>query len=386
MKAIITSKPKWNPKQKRWRIRVSKDGEIRAFYSSKEGKAGERECITKAYKWLNSDVIESKILVKDFSLKYLKWKSDRVGTSRINNLSAYFNKIINKHIGKKRVSKLTEQDLQRVLDKMMKQGYSYSYTVQLKNALEEFIKFARKTGITDLRPEFLEVLHKDRKEDRGTFTEDDMRTLFSEDTISYYGKEVRDIFIYSYRFLALSGLRRGEMLGLKWKDIQEIPTISENGIEILKTIHVERAINEYKETTRGKTDNTEREIPITSALIKVLESQKELMSEYGIKSDYIFCDRYGETPHPNYYSQRFKKYCETYNLSRHKVHELRHTFISFNKDTMTLSQLKNCVGHSPKMETIATYGHALKSDLTVIKNELENSKLNEIFKQNAVVF
>lgn len=372
---------KWLESQQTWRVRVRKNGQTKSFYSNKKGRKGQRECNLKADLWLNSNVIESSVLVKDFSRKYLDWKKERVSTSRYNNLKAYFNKTINDIIGNKRVSNLTEQDLQTVLDFMFKSGYSYAYTYALKNTLEELIKFARKNGITDLRPEFLEVQRRAKKEIRGTFTEEDLKILFSEDTTKCYGVEDKDIFINSYRFLALTGLRRGEMLGLKWSDIEQIPSITDQGAKTIVILHIERSINEYKEITSGKTDNTQRDIPLTDSAIQVLNEQGKMLRKLHITSEYIFCDRYGETPSPSYYSQRFKKYCEYHNLSRHKVHELRHTFISFNKDTMTLSQLKNCVGHSPRMETIATYGHALKSDLAVIRNELENSLLNDIFRQ-----
>ena len=384
MSTTRTTTAIWIPSKKKWRIRVRKDGQTKAFSSSKEGRKGQRECNAKADKWLKSNVIESTVKVEDFSKKYLEWKKDRVATSRFHNLESYFNKTINHVIGKKKVSKLTEQDLQNVLDYMRRNGYSYTYTVQLKNTLEEFVKFARKNGISDLRPEFLEVMKNEKSESRGTFSEEDMKKLFSVDTYIYRGKEEKDIFINSYRFLALTGLRRGEMLGLKWTDLEEIPTLTEDGAKVITVLHVQRAINEYLEITRGKTENTNREIPLTDAAIQVLEAQKQLLDELGITCEFIFCNKYGMTPNPNYYSQRFKKYCEYHNLTRHKVHELRHTFISFNKE-MSLSQLKNCVGHSPRMETIATYGHALKSDLTVIRNELEKSKLTDLFKENVAI-
>ena len=49
-----TNTASWNGKQ--WRIAVQKDGQRRYFYSSTQGRAGQREANAKADAWLDSGV------------------------------------------------------------------------------------------------------------------------------------------------------------------------------------------------------------------------------------------------------------------------------------------------------------------------------------------
>ena len=48
---------KWYENQKRWQIKVQKDGERRTFTSSTPGRTGQREANAKADEWLDEDVV-----------------------------------------------------------------------------------------------------------------------------------------------------------------------------------------------------------------------------------------------------------------------------------------------------------------------------------------
>ena len=114
---------KWNGK--RWRIDVQKDGVRRSFYSSKKGRTGQREANSKADKWLDNNLINQNVKVYELSKKYIEQKALNVGISRIKNIKAMFNVNILPILANKKVSSLSEQDLQDVIDVMYKKGKAY---------------------------------------------------------------------------------------------------------------------------------------------------------------------------------------------------------------------------------------------------------------------
>lgn len=363
----------WSQKYKRWQINVQKDGIRKSFYSSTKGRRGQIEANNKADEWLENNIANNNQTVEQLSKDFIEYQALRVGTSRLTNIKSHFKLYINKKIGKKKISKLTEQDLQNVLDYMYKLGKSYSYIDEARKTILPFMKYLRRNKLTTLNPEFLEVNKKAKKKtQKGTLQPNDIYKLFNSSYTLYYGKKQKDIFIYAYRFAVVTGLRRGEIIGLKWSDI--VRDINGNTI-----LYVNRAVNEYGEETQGKTDNAKRSFILPDIAINILNSQKRYQDFKG--SPYIFCDKYGERTSPKLLSNRFKQYAIYNNLSKHTLHELRHTFISINKDNLSLSILKDFVGHSPNMKTLAIYGHSIDNE-TLEASRSINNRFNDILKAN----
>ncbi|WP_302826105.1 tyrosine-type recombinase/integrase [Anaerofustis stercorihominis] len=362
---------KWSEKYQRWQINVQKDGVRRSFYSSVKGRNGQREANRKADNWLESSITNDNQTVEKLSIQFIEYQSLRVGKSRQENIKSHFKLYINKLIGNKKIANLTEQDLQNVLDFMYKKGKGYSYIDEVKRTILPFMKFLRKNKITTLNPEFLEVNPKARRKDKkGTLQPKDIYTLFRSPYTLLYGEKTKDIFIYAYRFAVVTGLRRGELLGLKWSDIlRDI-----NGSTI---VYVNRAVNEFGEITQGKTDNAKRSFILPQIAVEILEEQN---IQQTCKSPYIFTDKYNERIRPQQLTARFRIYANYNKLSRHTLHELRHTFISLNKDNLSLSLLKDFVGHSPNMKTLSIYGHSIENE-TLEASKLINDRFNEILNK-----
>ena len=168
-------------------------------------------------------------------------------------------------------------------------------------------------------------------------------------------------FIYAYRFQVLTGLRPGELRGLKKGDI------------VGDIVYVFRSINSYGEITDGKNKNAKRKFALTKMAKEVLADQKAL----NIDSEYIFGDISLNT-----YGKRFAKYCAHNNIPHTTLYELRHTFVSIAKK-LSEGQIKSIVGHSKNMDTFGTYGHEIKGELQETANDL-GKIFSDVFGQSGL--
>ncbi len=358
-----TNTAKWIESRGRWQINVQKDGIRKTFTSSKPGRTGQMEANQKADRWLDDGIENGKIKVRQASEKYIEALKISTSQSHWSKYESVFRTHINPYIGSVRVENLTEQHLQSVIDRAYGKGLAKKTLSNLRACMVAFVKFCRKNKYTTLLPESLTIPRDAKVCEKHILQPSDLKTLFSSDTTLYRGKEKFDIFIYAYRFHVLTGLRPGELAGLKWEDIKD------------GTVHLRRSINVLGETTTGKNQNARRNFSLNIYTSAILEEQKKLLADLGIESEYVFCDKWGEPLSNELYHKHWKSYCEYNNIPPITPYELRHTFVSAVK-TLPEGYLKNLVGHSKDMDTYGVYSHEMDGDMNATATLVQ-----DIFKQ-----
>lgn len=163
------------------------------------------------------------------------------------------------------------------------------------------------------------------------------------DTTLYKGKrvKVKDEYIHAYRFEVLTGLRPGELRGLRVEDVEG------------NRISIKRSINVYGEETKGKNENAIRSFVMSDMALKEIKAQ---FREYPSKSGFVF-----ELPSPTAYRERWQKYCASNGITKTTPYELRHSFVSIVK-TLPIGVVKGLVGHSESMDTLGIYAHTLTGE------------------------
>ncbi len=151
-------------------------------------------------------------------------------------------------------------------------------------------------------------------------------------------------------FLVLNGLRPGELIGLRWEDIQG------------NILHIDRSVNHYKEVTEGKNENSQREIFLQGLAMAELEAQRQQLRQAGIISPWVFPNEHGACFTQSTFRKRWNRYCSVNNIQNITLYELRHTFVSVCDD-MPDGLKKKVVGHSQSMDTDGIYGHRKVGDL-----------------------
>ena len=195
---------------------------------------------------------------------------------------------------------------------------------------------------------------------RSALAADKIRLLFAE---SQQGQHLH--WLYAWRLMALTGMRRGEMCGLKWEDVRG------------NYLRVERAVNALHQVTDGKTINAKRIVVLSEMARNVLDKQAQYLAEKHIETEWIFPDPEGGMPNPDRVRREWRKYSAEMGIDC-KMHELRHTFVTLVKNDMPLALLKSQVGHSAEMDTIGVYGHTTANDMTEIARIIDGAYLRVI--------
>lgn len=154
-----------------------------------------------------------------------------------------------------------------------------------------------------------------------------------------------------------SGMRRGELLGLQWGDIDWVS----------QKIHVRRSL--YKGGFQTpKSEYSKRAIDMGPRLIQVLKEHRAQQNETRLKvgsswvnNDIVFCDNEGNAlDADNLYHRDFKAILKKAELRAIRIHDLRHTFASILIAAgHNLKYIQDQMGHSSIKVTMDLYGHLM---------------------------
>lgn len=174
------------------------------------------------------------------------------------------------------------------------------------------------------------------------------------------------------RLCAFYGLRRSEVLGLKWDAID----FNRRTITIETTLQQGIGGNYEDET---KTESSMRTLPMPQSIYDLLKHQQELqgerlelMNDYYIESDYICTWPNGAVITPNYLTKSFHEVISKSALPQVRLHDLRHSAatnlleLGFN-----VVQVAEWLGHESPNTTLKFYGHAVKSSKMEMADALE---------------
>ena len=172
-----------------------------------------------------------------------------------------------------------------------------------------------------------------------------------------------DLYFPIY-LLIHTGMRRGELLGLKWENIhldEEHPYI-----DIVQT-RLSACGKEVIDTP--KTESSKRKIYLSSQAKKEFIHYrlwaKEVLLRYGKiqkSDDFVIIREDGKLDEPNNFTRRWNKFLEQNGIRQLKLHGLRHTCATMLlKNNVDIKTISNRLGHSDTSMVLNVYGHSLDS-------------------------
>ena len=176
------------------------------------------------------------------------------------------------------------------------------------------------------------------------------------------------------------GLRRGEVLGLKWDAIDfDACTITIKRTVVSTLVDGKREILRQDST---KTKSSYRTLPLVGKFkqyfLEVMQSQEENKKLcgncYNYEYDgYIFVDAMGNLIKPNYLSGQFPRFLERHGLRKIRFHDLRHSCASLLlANNVPMKQIQEWLGHSLISTTADIYSHLDYSAKVASSIALEN--------------
>lgn len=156
----------------------------------------------------------------------------------------------------------------------------------------------------------------------------------------------------------LYGLRRSEMMGLKWDAINfDNDTLTIKHTVVLNTKVVQ------KDKTKNRSSN--RTYPLLPEIKKILiglqeqqNSNKEEMKSWYKESGYVFTKADGTVYYPSYPTHELSKVLKKNNLPHIRWHDLRHSTASFLIEKgWHMKDISDWLGHSSIKTTMDIYGH-----------------------------
>lgn len=199
------------------------------------------------------------------------------------------------------------------------------------------------------------------------YTADELKTLLEKSK----GTPLETVIMLAAWF----GLRRGEILGLRWSCIDfENKILSVTGTIKDKS---ESGTKAYY-STEAKTKASIRSFPLTDEMVtylkelKAQQDKRRTMPHYNHDWDDFLCVRNnGNLLRPGYVTQTFPQLCETCGLRKIKLHELRHTNISLlHSGGASLKEIQSWAGHSNFGTTVNVYTHLTDQSKTKLTNTI----------------
>lgn len=309
---------------------------------------------------------DENLLVDEWAAEWLNNASQTVSANTLKDYQRIVTNYIVPSIGKCPLNDLQPQHIRNLLKHLLDSGrtrtVTYTYTVLkalLQNAVDDRIILYNPMAKIK-RPKVV------KKEICALSKEQANKLLACIKNPEHY-----NLFYIELK----TGLRRGELLGLRWQDVNwENETISAGQYTVI------RAKNGVQLKRGGKTESSTRTISIDSTTIAILHRQRAIVEEHQRKAlywndyDLIFPSKNGNPRNPDRITTLTTEYRKKAGLPENfTFHGCRHTHASLLLEAnANIKDIQMRLGHSTFQQTMDTYSHLLPHVEKRIKAQLQH--------------
>ncbi|MCU4814000.1 site-specific integrase [Bacillus cereus] len=342
----------------------------RGFASKRE--ANEEMTLLKA-DFLNDDFLKlSHMSYEAFMEQWFKERQNQLQKCTFRANYTHYLNIIKPRLGHLRIQDITTMHLQNYINTLIEENYYSKGTINLAfSFIRTSLKRAKVLKLIKNNPATDVVLPRIIKTEMEVWTLDQVNYFLSGN------KTMKNTtrFRISFSIAIFTGMRQGEILGLRWKDID-----FENN-----RIFVRQTLSERGELKYGaKTKTSIRTIHIPKILVeelkthrKFVEYEKEKAGDKYTDLDLVLPSKYGKPLDSRSIRRSFYNVTEKLGLPRIRFHDLRHTHATLLiQQNVNVKLISERLGHADIGTTLNTYSHVLPDMQRSVAE-----KLDEVFEK-----
>ena len=354
-----------------WKVQISlgyKDGKKQLL--KKQGfrtKGDAEKFVTETLAQRNrgyTTTSESNILLKDFITKWFnEYKINTISTNTITNYKSRIDTHIIPKLGSYQLNKITNMIVQDFYNSLINEGAKASSAKKIIETLSNCLKYARKNKLIYNLPTDIERVSVQKPKIE----------FWNKDEVDFCLNEIKDDYLYTpILFELLTGLRLGELCGVRWCDID----LNNKYSNVTHQVINDKTNKILLFTDKLKTPTSYRKITLPNVLINHLNNIKDNVSD----TDFVILSRENTMCNPKNLSTNFSKSISKYKLTfedypesnpekdsnnyiqlkQINFHSLRHThatLLIFNGENIKV--VSERLGHKSITETLDTYTHVM---------------------------
>ena len=289
---------------------------------------------------INPCLVNTTPFFTSFLCDWLKMMKTQVA---VTTYSAYANVMLNRiipyfdeHHPSIRLNAITAKHIQDYYTYEMEVNHVSANTVKHRHAnIHKALSYAYKTDMIQTNPADKVELPKVEKYSGNVYNKKQLEELFQ----AIKGDPAE----FGVVTAAFYGLRRSEVVGLKWDAVD----FEKKTITIKHTIQQTKVDGKLQivPCDRTKTKSSCRTLPLVAPyeaiLLKMRENQKENRKLCGScyctdYLDYIYVNEIGEIIKPDYLTTHFKAFLEEHNMPHIRFHDLRHPYVKHTTKIFSL--------------------------------------------------
>lgn len=319
-----------------------------------------------------SKAIKFETLAEEWFEEYAKMNLRNTTYERLLQLR----KRIYAAIGHLRMDKITPRQIQSFINSLAKDGANEKTGKPLApktirhnlSLISDVFGYAVKMGVVSDNPCSKVTLPKVEQKEKKIYTIEEVTKfleLLENEPLKY------KVF---FNLAVFSGFRRGELLGLEWKDVDFDNCV----ISVRRTSCYTTQKGIYTDTT--KTRKSQRSIKFPNAIMELLkkykleqESEARKLGSKWVNTDRLFVKWNGEPMNNNTPYFWLNEFCEKHGLPFYGIHSFRHLFASMlvneGVDIVTVS---GALGHSAVSTTSNIYCHMLDNSQAKVSEAITN--------------
>lgn len=302
-----------------------------------------------------------KTTVSEFLDRWIKTKEKKLSPTTLSGYKVNI-RHINAHIGGTLLYNLKLMDIQEMLDKLTEDGLKYRTVKYVCRTLHAAMEYAIKNENIEKNPcKGTEIAEDEEKFEVIVYSADDLNKLIL--TLREQDHPLYPCVLLS----SMRGLRRGEILGLRWSDID-----FKNGVAHVVNNYV--VVNKTPHHRKVKTKESDRVIDMEGFVAEELKEYKKRVNKDRKTVQTYICELPdGTLPDPSHISRSLNIFQKANDFPVCRFHDLRHTFAVLQIEGGTdLDTLKRMLGHSKIGITSDLYLHENMNLIKKASRQMDN--------------